>query len=163
MHLIRHLSRIQSAGISFIWGTFVSLPLTPHVYTTMGPSKVLNEPKCGSGAHRPLHVWKNSILYSALESTYRVLPSPRTMDNILAASGLEGWRRSRLDTQEETAPPYTQHYRASAQERPRTPPRPTVHAPRRDYSTRKGPSPYHPRMSERQSRASYPGKRLPKG
>ena len=47
----------------------------------------------------------NFVPTSALESAYRILPSPRTVDNILATSGLEGSRTSLLDTREETTTP----------------------------------------------------------
>ena len=65
----------------------------------------MNEQKCRSGAEIFTHVSKHFIPNSALESAYRNLLSPRTVDNLLAASGLEGWRTSRLDTPEESATP----------------------------------------------------------
>ena len=105
MHLIRHLSRTQSGGHRFQKGHISVSPTTTHVLITIGPSKVLNEPKCGSGAHIPTHVCKNFIPNSALESANRVLLSPSTVDIVLSASGLEGCRTSRLDTPEETTTP----------------------------------------------------------
>ena len=48
-------------GIGSKRGISVRHPLPPHVYITMGPSKVLNEPKCGSRALIPTHVCKNYI------------------------------------------------------------------------------------------------------
>ena len=92
-------------GHRFQKGHISASPTTTHVFITIGPSKVLNEPKCGSGAHIPTHVCKNFIPNSALESANRVLLSPSTVDIVLSASGLEGCRTSRLDTPEETATP----------------------------------------------------------
>jgi hypothetical protein len=86
VHLILHLSRTQSGGIGFIGGTSVRHPLPHHVFTTIKPSKVLNKPKYGSGAHKPTHMGNHFILKSAQESAYHVHPSPWTMDIIVATS-----------------------------------------------------------------------------
>ncbi len=103
----------------------------------------MNEPKCGSGALIPTHACKNFIPKSALDCAYRVFRRPSTLDNVLVTSGLKAWRTFRLDIQEETTTPPSTLPRFGTRTGP-TLPRPTAHTPRRDYSTRKGPSPQHP-------------------
>jgi hypothetical protein len=107
-------------------------PLPPHVFITMGPSKILNLPKCGSGALIPTHVSKNFIPNSTLESAYHVLLSMSTVDNFLAASGLKGWRTSRLYTPEETATPTAILPHFGTRTGPNPTIRPTAYTPRRD-------------------------------
>ncbi len=88
VHLILHLSRSQSGGIGFTWGTSVRHPLPPQVFTTIKPSKVLNTPKYESGASKPTHMRKHFIPNSALESTYHVHPISLTVNNSVATSGI---------------------------------------------------------------------------
>jgi hypothetical protein len=58
----------------------------------MGTSTILNAPKCGSGAHRPTHLWQNFVTNSTLENAYNTLiNTPRTVDDILATNGLGAW------------------------------------------------------------------------
>jgi hypothetical protein len=56
-YLIQHLAATQEGGIGFVWDILVGPPLLTHILETMGPSMVLNVPKCGSGAHRPTRIW----------------------------------------------------------------------------------------------------------
>jgi len=60
-YLIQHLAATQEGGIGFIWDTPVGFPLPEHVLNMMGPSTVLNAPKCRSGAHRPIRIWQNLL------------------------------------------------------------------------------------------------------
>ena len=59
LRLIRHLASTQRGGVGFIWDTPDRSPLPAHILAVMGPSTVLNAPKCGSGAHRPTQIWQN--------------------------------------------------------------------------------------------------------
>ena len=72
-------------GIGFIWDTPVRSLLPTHIHTLMGPSTVLNAPKCGSGAHRPTHIWQNLLSKAAaLNAAYANLADPRlSVDDIL--------------------------------------------------------------------------------
>jgi len=45
-YLIQHLAANQEGGIRFVWDTPVGSPLPAHVKKIMGPSTVLNAPKC---------------------------------------------------------------------------------------------------------------------
>ena len=55
----------------------------------MGPSTVLNALKCGSGAHRPTHVWQNLLPKEELDEAYSSMPEPsRTVNDILDLAGL---------------------------------------------------------------------------
>ena len=42
----------------------------------MGPSTILNAPKCGSGAHRPTHLWQNLLPKEELDEAYSNLIDP---------------------------------------------------------------------------------------
>ena len=97
VRLIQHLATNQPGGVGFIWDTSVRTPLPAHVIHLMGPSTALNAPKCGSGAHRPTHIWQNFLPQQELEAAYKSLQDlPRAVDVILATAGLEEWRTPRL-------------------------------------------------------------------
>ena len=128
VRLIHYLSSANPGGIGFLWDSSVRSPLPPHVHSTMGPSIVPNASKCGSGAHRPSHLWRNFVTNSKLENAYTTLSNPpRTVDEILATNGQEEW--STVDTTAiETSPRPTQYCNASAQNQPRGPQWPMAHA-----------------------------------
>jgi hypothetical protein len=59
----------------------------------MGPSTVLNAHKCGSGAHRPTHIWQNLLPKEKLEEAYLHLSGlQRPINDILDQAGLNCWR-----------------------------------------------------------------------
>ena len=65
----------------------------------MGPSTVLNAPKCGSGAHRPTHLWQNLQSKEELNEAYSNLNDPpHTVDEILDLAGLGSWKMPLGDT-----------------------------------------------------------------
>ncbi len=104
--LIRHLATTQVGGIGFIRDTPVGSPLLAHVQSMMGPSTVLNAPKCGSGAHRPTHVWQNLLPKDKLDEAYSNLPNPsRTVNDNLDLARLEEWRMPTTDTPNSIANP----------------------------------------------------------
>ena len=93
VRLIQYLATTQTGGVGFISDTSVRISLPAHVVHTMGPSTVLNAPKCGSGAHRPPHILQNLLPQSELEAAYKSIPNPlKPVDAILAAAGLGEWR-----------------------------------------------------------------------
>jgi hypothetical protein len=59
--LIQHLATSQSGGVGFIWDTSIRTLLPTRVLHIIGPSTVLNAPKCGSRAHRATHIWQNFL------------------------------------------------------------------------------------------------------
>jgi hypothetical protein len=90
--LIRHLATSQRGGIGFVWGTPLGSPLPAHVQNVMGPSTVLNAPKCGSGGHHPTHIWQNLLPKETLDEAYSYRPIPtRTANDMLALAGLGSW------------------------------------------------------------------------
>ena len=96
VRLTQHLTTTQPGGFGFIWDISVRTPLPAHVLHLMGPSSVLNASKCGSGAHRPTHIWQNFFPRPELEAAYKSLPnSPITLDAIMKTAGPEEWRAPR--------------------------------------------------------------------
>ncbi len=69
-YLIRHLATTQEGGLGFVWDAPYGPKLTPQGQALMGPSTVLKAPKCGSGAHRPTHIWQNLLPKEKLEEAY---------------------------------------------------------------------------------------------
>ena len=91
----------------------------------MGPSTVINAPKCGSGAHRPTHLWQNLLPKEELDETYSNLKDPtHTVNEILDLAGLGSWKMPLGETTNSTATPptHTQYYPALEQD-PLLPPR----------------------------------------
>ena len=109
VRLIHHLSSTQPGGIGFMWNNSLRSTLPSQVHSTMGPSTILNAPKCGSGAHRSTHLWQNFVTKSALEIAYNLLPSPpRTVDDILMTTSLGAWSTQDTSAMEtSTRPPHS--------------------------------------------------------
>jgi hypothetical protein len=88
-YLIRHLATTQTGGLGFIWDAPHGPKLTPLMQTLMGPSTILNAPKCGSWAHRPTHIWQNLLPREKLEAAYLQLSGlQRPINDILDQAGL---------------------------------------------------------------------------
>ena len=103
-YLIQHLAATQEGGIVFVWDTLVGPPLPTHVLEIMGPSTVLNAPKCGSGAHRPTRILQNLPPKEDLDEAYSNLNyPPHTVNDILEHVGLSSWRMPTRDTISSTA------------------------------------------------------------
>ena len=75
----QHLAATQERGIGFVWDTPVRSPLRTHVQQKMGLSAVLNAPKCGSGLHRPTHLWQNLLPKEKLDEAYSNLTQVKPM------------------------------------------------------------------------------------
>ena len=98
-------------------------PLPVHVQNMMGPSTVLNDPKCGSGAHRPTRIWQNLLPKETLDEASSNLPvQSRTVDDMLALAGLGSWHMPPGDTS------YSINKHPSALPRFGTRPKPQPHA-----------------------------------
>jgi len=107
-YLIQHLAATQENGIEFVWDTLVGPPLLTYVLEIMGPSTVLNAPKCGSGAHRPTRIWQNLLPKEELDEAYSNLKDPpHTGNGILEHAGLGSWHMPTRDTTSSTAIPTT--------------------------------------------------------
>ena len=88
-HLIRYLATTQEGGMGYIRDAPYGPKLSPQVHALMGPSTVLNAPKCGSGAHRPTHMWQNLLPKEELEEAYLQLSGlQRPINDILDHAGL---------------------------------------------------------------------------
>ncbi len=75
--------------MGFVWDTPVRAPLPTHIQRMMGPSTVLNAPNCGSGAHRPIHLWQNLLPLEELEEAYSMVNAPpHTVNEIMDLAGL---------------------------------------------------------------------------
>ena len=122
LRLIQHLDSNQHGGIVFIWDSPVIPPLPAHIIAMMGPSTVLNAPKCGSGAHRPTQIWQNLLPKATLDEAYANLTDPRlTIDDILEVAGLGKWQTPPRDASSTTGTPHTALPRFGT--RPTPPPR----------------------------------------
>jgi hypothetical protein len=89
-YLIRHLATTQEGGLGYVWDAPYGPKLTPQVHALMGPLTVLNAPKCGSGAHRPTHIWQNLLPKGKLEEAYLQLSGlQRPINDILDHAGLK--------------------------------------------------------------------------
>ena len=121
-YLIQHLAATQEEGIGFVWDTPVISPLPTHVRQMMGPSTVLNAPKCGSEAHRPTHLWQNLLPTEELDEVYSNLNGPlHTVNEILDLAGLGAWTMPLGDTTISATNPPSVLPRLRT--RPTTPPR----------------------------------------
>ena len=89
-YLIRHLATTQDDGLGYVWDAPYGPKLTPQVHALMGPSTVLIAPKCGSGAHRPTHIWQNLLPKEELEEAYLHLSGlQRPINDILDQARLK--------------------------------------------------------------------------
>ena len=88
-YLIHQLAASREDGIEFVWDTPVGSPLPAHVKKMMGPSTVQYAPKCGSGTHRPTHLWQNLLPKEEMDEASSNLNYPPHMVNeMLNLAGL---------------------------------------------------------------------------
>jgi hypothetical protein len=72
----------------------------------MGPSTVLNDLKCGSGAHRPTRISQNLLPKEMMYEAYSNLPAPpRTVNDMVDLAGLGSWHMPQGEASASTTNP----------------------------------------------------------